>query len=284
MTPYRGFTSELLRVLDRARELPLGGLASPAKPEVPATAPVVLIFSPHPDDECIIGALPLRLLRESRWRVINVAVTLGSKPERKAARWAELQAACGYLGFELMATAPSGLERINPDARLSQPKAWAESVEIVAGILRRTQPAVVCFPHEADWNTTHVGTHYLVMGALKAMPQEFGCRLVETEFWGAMAAPNLMVEISDVDLGDLISALTFHVGEVTRNPYHLFLPAWMMDNVRRAELVGGQGSAAPDFRFATIYRLRHWAQGRATPALPGGKFLAKTEPPETLFV
>jgi LmbE family N-acetylglucosaminyl deacetylase len=37
-----------------------------------------LIFSPHPDDECIIGGLALRLLREAKWNVINVAVTLGS--------------------------------------------------------------------------------------------------------------------------------------------------------------------------------------------------------------
>ena len=38
----------------------------------------------------------------------------------------------------------------------------------------------------------------------------------------------------------------------------------MMDNVRRgAELVGGQGGAAPDFAFAALYRLRKWSQGNA---------------------
>ena len=47
-------------------------------------------------------------------------------------------------------------------------------------------------------------------------------------------------------------------------PYHLLVAPWMMDNVRRAELVGGQGTAAPDFTFATIYRLRKWSQGRVT--------------------
>ena len=50
-----------------------------------------------------------------------------------------------------------------------------------------------------------------------------------------------------------------HVGEVRRNPYHLTLPAWMMDNVRRGgEWVGGQGQAAPEFLFGTLYRLRKW--------------------------
>ena len=36
----------------------------------------------------------------------------------------------------------------------------------------------------------------------------------------------------------------------------------MQDNVRRGgELVGGQGGAAPDFTFATLYRLRQWQDG-----------------------
>ena len=50
-----------------------------------------------------------------------------------------------------------------------------------------------------------------------------------------------------------------------RNPYHLLVPAWMQDNVRRGgELVGGQGGAAPDFTFCTLYRLRRWRDGGRT--------------------
>ena len=41
-------------------------------------APHVLVFAPHPDDECIVGALPLRLRQEAGWRVTNIAVPLGS--------------------------------------------------------------------------------------------------------------------------------------------------------------------------------------------------------------
>ena len=90
-----------------------------------------------------------------------------------------------------------------------------------------------------------------------------------------MATPNLMVESSAQDLGDMMAALSFHVGEVQRNPYHLLVPAWMQDNVRRGgELVGGQGGAAPDFPFATLYRLRRWARGGFEPAFEGGKILA----------
>ena len=60
--------------------------------------------------------------------------------------------------------------------------------------------------------------------------------------------------------------------EVQRNPYHLLVPAWMQDNVRRGgELVGGQGGAAPDFAFCTLYRLRHWRDGGLHLTYPGGR-------------
>ena len=104
------------------------------------------------------------------------------------------------------------------------------------------------------------------------MPPSFECYLVETEFWGAMTDPNLMVEISGDDLADMMAATTFHIGEVSRNPYHLLLPAWMMDNVRRgSEVAGGQGGAAPDFAFAALYRLRKWSGGEARKLFAGGK-------------
>jgi hypothetical protein len=74
----------------------------------------------------------------------------------------------------------------------------------------------------------------------------------------------------------MVTATTFHVGEVNRNPYHALLPAWMMDNVRRGtELVGGQGGPAPDFTFAALYRLRRWKGGRAIPMFEGGMQFAK---------
>jgi LmbE family N-acetylglucosaminyl deacetylase len=58
-----------------------------------------LIFSPHPDDECIIGGLALRLMREAGMRVVNVAVTQGSNKARQAGRLEELRAACDISGL-----------------------------------------------------------------------------------------------------------------------------------------------------------------------------------------
>ena len=274
MNPYEEFVAAHSRLLREGKSLPLGGFPSPARPSLPPNAPRALFFAPHPDDETIVGGLAVRLLREGRMKVIDVAVTHGSKKERQAERFRELQKACEYIGFGLVATGPNGLERINPKTRQQDPTHWANCVKVIAEILRSHQPRVILFPHEQDWNTTHIGTHLLVMDALNQMPADFSCFLVETEIWGQMTQPNLMVEISAADLTDMITATTFHVGEVKRNPYHLLMPAWMMDNVRRgAELVGGQGGAAPDFMFSVLYRLRKWVQNRVIEVFAGGKIV-----------
>lgn len=247
---------------------------TPPKPE----ASLALMFSPHPDDECIISGLALRLLREAGLRVVDVAVTLGSNKERQQPRWQELQNACNWIGFGLEATAPNGLEKVNLKTRRDSPELWAESVKTIAASLSRNQPGLIFFPHEHDSNSTHIGTHCLVMDALKSLSADFRCLLVETEFWAPMASPNLMVESSVEDLAAMLAALSFHVGEVIRNPYHLRLPGWMQDNVRRgAELIGGQGGAAPDFVFATLYRVREWKAGRVVEVYSGGRQLSAGE-------
>ena len=274
MNPYLHLVTELTRHAREGKSFPLGGGAPAPRPALAPDAPRALIFAPHPDDECIIGGLPLRLLREARLNVINLAVTQGSKKERQAERWQELQAACNYLGFGLEQTLPNGLEKVNVRTREQEPTYWWQSVEIIADALAQHEPRVIFFPHEQDWNSTHIGVHFLVMDALRTMPIEFACFLVETEFWGAMATPNLMVESSVADVADLMTGTSFHVGEVKRNPYHLSLPAWLQDNVRRGgELVGGQGGAAPDFTFATLYRLRRWQRGRVEKFYEGGRLI-----------
>lgn len=275
MNPYATFVAELAAQLERGKQFPLGGFPMPAHAKPAADAPRALIFSPHPDDEVIIGGLALRLQRELKWNVINVAVTQGSNKARQLERWAELKQCCDYVGFGLVATREGGLEGINPKTRAEKPAEWASKVECIAAILREHKPAAIFFPHDDDWNVTHIGTHHLIVDALKSLGPEFSCATVETEFWGAMDTPNLMVELSVPDVTDMITALTFHVGEVKRNPYHLRTTAWLIDNVRRGgELVGGQGEAAPDFAYATLYRLRRWSGGGFVPVLDRGRFIS----------
>ncbi len=281
MNPYQDLVGQLARLMRDGRKLPLGGLpvsTTPASMAVKAEAPRVLIFSPHPDDEVIIGGLALRLRRERGWRAINVAVTQGSNKARQAGRWAELEQCCRFVGFELVQTIPGGLEDINLKTRAKHPEAWSLKVDCIRRILAEHAPRMILLPHDDDWNGTHIGTHHLVVDALRMLGPEFSTLTVETEFWGAMDTPNLMVELSEGDVTDLISALSFHVGEVQRNPYHLRMPAWLMDNVRRGgELVGGQGGAAPDFLFGTLYRLRRWQGGEFQDVLGRGRFVGATE-------
>src|SRR5262249_33799385 len=155
--------SEYVRLVHEGKSYQLGGFAPAPRPSVAPDAPKALFFSPHPDDECISGGIALRLLREAKMNVINVAVTQGSKKERQAERLHELQGACNYLGFGLITTVPNGMERINPKTSAQDPAHWWPNVGIIHGILQQHRPSVIMFPHENDWNSTHIGTHFLVM-------------------------------------------------------------------------------------------------------------------------
>lgn len=284
MNPYHKFVADFAHLMTAGKSLPLGSIPPPRRPKPGPAAPVALLFSPHPDDECIVGGLALRLLREAGMRIINIAVTQGSSKARQQPRLQELKNACDWIGFELEQTAPNGLEKINPKTRDSDPAHWNNGVKVIAALLAKHQPRAIFFPHELDWNSTHIGTHFLVMDALKTMPQRFQTILIETEFWGQMTSPNLMVESGAEDVADLLAALSFHIGEVQRNPYHLRLPAWLQDNVRRgAELVGGQGGAAPDFMFATLYRARRWKSGQAGELFSGGRQISANDNPIAAF-
>jgi LmbE family N-acetylglucosaminyl deacetylase len=279
--PFLNFVSAHARLFQTGKKLPLGRPAKFPTHQKKAGAPNVLVFSPHPDDECIVGGLALRLLREAKWNVINVAVTLGGKAGRRVARLRELKNACDFLGFDLVS---ANLMNLHPESRRKNPVHWRKAVRSMAKVLVRSRPRVIFIPHGCDGHPAHVGTHLLVMEALKTLPADFQCHVVETEFWAPMAEPNLLVESSVADVADLVAALACHVGEVRRNPYHARLPAGLMDNVRRgAELVGGQGGAAPDLVFATLYRLQTWHAGKLRPAFKAGRFVAATKNPASLF-
>ncbi len=260
-----------------ARFAELLGAPATSPPALTTQAPGhCLVFAPHPDDECIVGALPLRLQREAGWKITNVAVTLGSNKARRDERWAELEDACAVLGFANIRLAPEGFEEVRPETAAQRPELWAAQVQTVADLLKAEKPELILLPHTHDGNATHVGVHQLVVEAVAAAG--VSTVLAQTEFWSTQAEPNWMVETSIADTARLIQALARHVGEVQRNPYHQRLPAFMADNVRRGgELIAGAGSAVPDYAFATLYRLSRWHEGReqAMPArlCPAGEAL-----------
>lgn len=232
----------------------------------PATAPVCMVFSPHPDDEAIVAALPLRLRHEDHWRVINVPVTLGSRQDRRAARWQEMQNCCTQLGFDVASVtdkAGSGLERAQIAHRRSDPTHWAANVARVAKLIKQYQPRAIVCPHAQDGHPVHIGTHWLVVDALRLLAPKQSVHLLLAEYWNTQLEPRLMVQASTAQVGHMLSALVQHTGEVARNPYHLTLPAWLMDGVRRgAERVSAPGSVAPDFDFAALYGWLLYEAGR----------------------
>lgn len=257
MNPFLEFVQGIESGIRKAEGLTVSGTRQCVESDSKA-----LLFSPHPDDECIAGLLPLRLMHEAGYQVINVPVTFGSKVARRAERSAELDRACGYLGWNVYRDT-GHLESL-------------ETADVVRA-LAAFRPKAIFMPHRADWNSTHVSTHALVADALEQMGSDFSCLVVETQFWGEMDNPNLLVEGDANYVADLVAATSLHEGEVARNPYHLLLPAWMQDSAcRGAERVGGQGSPAPGFAFATLYRLQKWQGGTFEPVLEGGRNLPMT--------
>lgn len=276
--PYLDYVNSVKRLFEEGRTLPYGNFAKPTPPNISQNAPVALILSPHPDDECIIGGLPLRLMKEGSIRIINVAITLGSNPQRKQERLTELSKACEWIGFDLELTAENGLDPIRPETPEKDPVHWNKCVDILSGIFSKYNPMAIFVPHSKDWNQTHLGVHLLAISALKKS-NEFSPWIIQTEYWGQMPEPNLMVENTADEVAELIGALSHHRGELERNPFHLRLPAWMQDNVRRgSEVVGGQGEQASAFNFATLYRVNRWQDNQLVPAWDRGKFLASGHP------
>lgn len=281
--PFRGLVEGYARLLreEGAVRVEPRALIRSERSGSSETAGGALIFAPHPDDESLTGALALRLARQRGMRVLVMPVTLGSRTDRRAERMRELNEACAWLGFGVVPTGHAGLGVITPTARQSDPQAWAEAVRAAAAIIAEMQSAIIFAPHAGDRHPTHMGTHHLVLDALAALPAGFRCRLIETEYWAPMAEPNLMVESSVEDVADLVAAVSLHRGEVARSPYHLSLPAWMIDNVRRGtELVGGFRAEAPPCVFATLYRQSHWCHGALQPPLKPGLFLPADGLPE----
>ncbi len=275
MNPFKEFIRKTVENLEKAKEIPLGSCEFPQRNSPEPNAPVGMIFSPHPDDECINGGLPLRLHREAGFRVVNVPVTLGSDLARRIGRRKELENACRSLGFEIEFPVPEGFENIYPVSRENDEENWKFAVNRIVELITELKPQMIFFPHRFDHHPTHCGTNLLVLDALNKMPQGFSCITVENEFWQAMESPNCLVELSEEIVSDLIAGLSFHVGEVERNPYHVTFPSWLIDNVRRgSEIVGEAGSNSQDFTFGVLHNISLLENGDLTPMFSNGEFIS----------
>ena len=276
------YVQQMVKLLEAGGSIPTGPTEPPFELPAPSPPPLgkpakILVAAPHPDDEALIGALPLRWRLEAGARVINCAITLGRSASERRRRAAELRSACRVLGFSLIIPGDEGFSDVTLRNRQEAPEEWAAKVEALKEILDREKPDIVLAPHAEDFHTTHIGTHYLVVEALgKHLHGKGGgpLPLIETEFWHELSAPNLMVGVPPEVLAIQIMATAEHGGEVSRNPYHLRLPARMMDNVRRgSEVVGGQGAPSQPFVFAELYRVTFMKGKERVLPRPGGRML-----------
>lgn len=206
----------------------------------------VMILSPHPDDESIVGSLALRLLHENNAHIVNIAVTMGSNKMRQDARKQELQNACELLEMEV----------IHLDEN------WKTKEKELKSLIQKYQPQLIIAPHAKDFHPTHIKTGELLKKVLLSL-KKVNVIIAWSEFWAPMTKPNLLIEVPTQIVEMQMRALEMHVGEVERNPYHLRLPAWMMDNVRRgSEIISGKGSEAKQMAFGVLYQLQIFKTGK----------------------
>jgi LmbE family N-acetylglucosaminyl deacetylase len=261
--------ADYMRLLRRPVAVPPVA-ASVLSTDLPVRDPsrsVALVFSPHPDDECLTGALPLRLRREQGWQIINVALTLGSNLDRRAGRKAELAKACAVLGYDCVIPVEDGFSSVHVTTRHEDVSVWQAMATRLAEIIAHTQPQAVFMPHVEDANATHIGCHYLGMDALALQPAGFSCAVFQTEYWRPLAEPNLMIGIRETDAATLLSALACYVGENVRNPFDTRFPSYLIDNVRRgSECVAGKGATAAAMDFAMLYQYGIWKNARFVPS------------------
>lgn len=196
----------------------------------------VLIVSPHPDDEILQSSLALRLQAENKMKIINVAVTLGSKLDQKNRRARELARAIKFLKFK--------------NHTLSE--SWSEKKRELAQIIKKEKPALIIAPHALDQHLTHQKTSELVSDCI----QRFSGTIAWSEFWSAQKTPNLLVEVPFEIFQKQYKALEFHRGEIERNPYHLRLQSWLIDNVRRgSEIINHSGAKSAPMVMGQLYKL-----------------------------
>jgi LmbE family N-acetylglucosaminyl deacetylase len=213
---------------------------------LPWTPKRVLIVAPHPDDECLMAGAALRLMSECSARVEVVPFSYGSNLLRQEERSEELSRAVRELGFEVLDPREEGNRKDLQEDELR-------------GALERSHPDLVLCPHDEDAHPTHIRCSKLTQRAIRRHVNERQAPLIllESEYWHPLRDPNLRVSLSVADVTRMGEGLLKHAGEVARNPYHLSLPAWLMDQERRGvERIHGLGSVPPARSvFSQIYRM-----------------------------
>jgi LmbE family N-acetylglucosaminyl deacetylase len=221
-------------------------------------APAVLSISPHPDDELLGAPATLMALRDSGWRVVNLACSLGRTEDRERRR-AELSEACRRAGFDL--AIPDGIPPIGPDDDLAVAQtALATVIAETAAQIGATLLAGPS-PHDAHHGHEVVGRAIRDAVQMRGEPQ----RVIFWGLWSDLAMPNVLVRFDAARLAEIQRALAAHAGELARNRFEQLLAARAAANaVLGPERVFGYGAAGtPDDQdaFAELLTDTRWSPG-----------------------
>jgi LmbE family N-acetylglucosaminyl deacetylase len=215
-------------------------------------SPKILILAPHPDDECLMAGFALRAKEEWGSSIYVLPYSFGSRVERRLQRKNEMKAAIQVLGFELI------------DPRTDQKLERLTMSEFVSAC-QSIQPDVILSPHPDDHHPAHVEASQMVRDfrvAQAALFSKEGAKKnqitwIQTEYWKHHSEPNFFLPLTMNHVIQMGQALQKHEGEISRNPYHLSLPAWLIDQARRApEVLGGFGTDSDQFLFGVLLKIQ----------------------------
>jgi len=179
-------------------------------------APVALLLSPHPDDELLGCPAHLFALRDSGWRIVDFALSLG-REERQVERAAELAEACSRAGFELV-VAPPG-RRIADDGRVATD---VDLLDEVLGLCGELAPALLVAPSPHDGHPAHELAGRIAVAAVRAAGAS---RLWLWGLWADLPFPTSLCLVTDERLAEIERALDAHAGELARNDYRRLVRA-----------------------------------------------------------
>ncbi len=204
-----------------------------------ARAPSALLLSPHPDDELMGCPAHIFALRDAGWRIVNLALSLGSRESRRGARRAELEDACGRAGFELVLEASELLPNAADRGGVPSPAA----VDQVLALARSVGAELLVAPSPHDDHPAHEWTGRLAVAAMRAGA---GRRLWLWGLWADLGMVSSMCAFGEARLAEIEAALGAHRGELERSD----LPVLLRSRAQAAavllpERVFGYGSPGP---------------------------------------
>jgi LmbE family N-acetylglucosaminyl deacetylase len=175
---------------------------------VSARRPAALLLSPHPDDELLGCPAHLFALRDAGWRIVDVALTLGTDEAQRDRRRAELEEACSRAGFELVV----------PGADLLS----GDGTGAVRALASAYGVRVLVAPSPHDDHPAHARAGRLAIAAARegAAPLLWLWAL-----WADLGLPTSLCVFDARRLTEIEHALAAHIGELGRNDYRRLLRA-----------------------------------------------------------